>query len=63
MCVPRLPGRVDEGAGVTLDLPSGRRIAIVGPSGAGKSMLLSALVRFTPIAQGTVTFVVSTWST
>ncbi len=53
---PRLPGRVDEGAGVTLDLPSGRRIAIVGPSGAGKSMLLSALVRFTPIAQGTVTF-------
>lgn len=53
---PLLPGRVTSGAGVTLDLPPGRRIAIVGASGAGKSMLLSALVRFTPIAQGTVTF-------
>jgi len=52
---PELPGRINSGPGVTLDLPPGRRIAIVGSSGAGKSMLLSALVRFTPIAQGTIT--------
>ena len=53
---PHLPGRCTGGAGVTLDLPAGRRVAVVGASGAGKSMLLAALVRFTPIAQGTVTY-------
>ncbi|GAA4914863.1 ATP-binding cassette subfamily C protein/ATP-binding cassette subfamily C protein CydC [Stackebrandtia albiflava] len=52
---PELPGRRSHGAGVTLDLPPGRRIGIVGASGAGKSMLLASLVRFTPVAQGTVT--------
>ena len=33
-------------ADVTLDLPEGRRIALVGPSGAGKSTLAALLVRF-----------------
>ena len=41
-------------AGVSLDLPPGKRIAIVGASGAGKTMLLSMLVRFTGIARGRV---------
>ncbi|MGH8879188.1 MAG: ATP-binding cassette domain-containing protein, partial [Stackebrandtia sp.] len=52
----------DEGAeasgraasGVSLDLPPGKRVAIVGASGAGKTMLLSMLVRFTGIARGQV---------
>ena len=29
-----------------LDLPEGKRIAIVGPSGAGKSTLVNLLLRF-----------------
>lgn len=34
--------------GVNLDLPQGRRLALVGPSGAGKSSLINALLRFYP---------------
>ncbi|MGI4855380.1 MAG: thiol reductant ABC exporter subunit CydC, partial [Janthinobacterium lividum] len=40
--------------GLDLDLPAGRRIAIVGPSGAGKSSLIGALLRFYPIQSGSI---------
>jgi len=40
--------------GVDLDLPQGRRLALVGPSGAGKSSLVGALLRFYPY-QGSIT--------
>lgn len=38
--------------GVDLEVPPGRRIAIVGPSGAGKSTLGQVLVRFVGIDSG-----------
>ncbi len=40
--------------GVDLDLPQGRRIALVGASGAGKSSLVGALTRLYP-CQGSIT--------
>lgn len=40
--------------GVDLDLPQGRRIALVGASGAGKSSLAAALLHLYPY-QGTIT--------
>jgi thiol reductant ABC exporter CydC subunit len=41
------PGRARPALdGVDLDLPPGRRVALVGPSGAGKSTLADVLVRF-----------------
>lgn len=40
--------------GVDLDLPQGRRLAVVGPSGAGKSSLVGALTRLYPY-QGSIT--------
>jgi ATP-binding cassette, subfamily C, bacterial CydC len=41
--------------GVDLDLPPGRRIALVGPNGAGKSTVASVLLRFVELTAGTVT--------
>jgi ATP-binding cassette, subfamily C, bacterial CydC len=42
-------------AGIDLDLPPGRRIAIVGPTGAGKSTIAALLLRFCAAETGTVT--------
>jgi ATP-binding cassette subfamily B protein len=41
---------------VTLDLPAGRRVAIVGPTGSGKSTLLSLLPRLLDPTSGHVLF-------
>ncbi|MBG6102225.1 ATP-binding cassette subfamily C protein CydC [Micromonospora vinacea] len=41
--------------GVSLDLPAGRRIAVVGPSGAGKSTLAAVLTGTVQPASGRVT--------
>jgi thiol reductant ABC exporter CydC subunit len=41
--------------GIDLDLPPGRRVAVVGPSGAGKSTLAAVLVRFLEYDGGSVT--------
>jgi ATP-binding cassette subfamily C protein CydC len=41
--------------GVDLDLPPGRRIAVVGRSGAGKSTLVNALMRFHDLESGRIT--------
>jgi ATP-binding cassette subfamily C protein CydC len=38
--------------GIDLDLPAGRRIAVVGPSGAGKTTLLLTLAGLLPAAAG-----------
>jgi thiol reductant ABC exporter CydC subunit len=40
--------------GMDLPLPAGRRVAVVGPSGAGKSTLAAVLLRFLPVAAGSV---------
>lgn len=40
--------------GVGLELPPGRRVAVVGPSGAGKTTLAEVLVRFLEPAAGEV---------
>lgn len=40
--------------GVSYDLPSGRRLAILGPSGCGKSSLLRAVAGLEPVAGGQV---------
>jgi ATP-binding cassette, subfamily C, bacterial CydC len=41
--------------GIDLDLPPGRRVALVGPNGAGKSTVASVLLRFVELTAGTVT--------
>jgi thiol reductant ABC exporter CydC subunit len=48
------PGRSWALDGIDLDLPPGRRVAIVGPSGAGKTTLAATLLRFLPY-EGSVT--------
>jgi ATP-binding cassette subfamily C protein CydC len=49
---PDAPWALD---GVDLDLPAGRRVAIVGRSGSGKSSLAAVLVRFRDLDSGQVT--------
>jgi ATP-binding cassette subfamily C protein CydC len=49
---PDAPWALD---GVDLDLPPGRRLAIVGRSGSGKSSLAAALVRFRDLDSGQIT--------
>lgn len=40
---------------VTLDIPAGKKVALVGPSGAGKSTIFNILLRFYDCDTGTVT--------
>ena len=51
---PDEPWALGADGGVDLDLPPGRRIALVGPSGAGKSTLAAVLFRFRDPDAGTV---------
>jgi ATP-binding cassette subfamily C protein CydC len=41
---------------INLSIPQGSHLAIVGPSGSGKSTLINALMRFWPVADGTIQF-------
>ena len=41
--------------GVSLELPPGRRVALVGPNGAGKSTVAAVLLRFVELAGGMAT--------
>src|SRR5205807_1452905 len=49
---PGQPARAVDG--VDVELPPGRRVAIIGPSGAGKSALAAVLLRFLPYEDGSV---------
>ncbi len=40
--------------GISLDVRSGRKIALVGQSGAGKSTIVQLLMRFYPLGSGTI---------
>lgn len=40
--------------GVSLVVPSGRRVALVGPNGAGKSTLLKAIAGLLPVRSGSI---------
>jgi ABC-type multidrug transport system fused ATPase/permease subunit len=50
----RWPGGPEALRGVDLDLPAGRRVAVVGPSGSGKTTLTQALLRFVEPSSGEV---------
>ncbi|NII09778.1 thiol reductant ABC exporter subunit CydC [Oleiagrimonas sp. C23AA] len=57
--IERLGLRYDEQApwvldGLDLDLPAGRRVAILGRSGSGKSSLVNALTRLYPYQRGQI---------
>jgi ABC-type transport system involved in cytochrome bd biosynthesis fused ATPase/permease subunit len=45
-------GRPDQVAPTALDLPPGRRVAVVGPNGSGKSTLLAVLARHLDPSRG-----------
>jgi thiol reductant ABC exporter CydC subunit len=49
------PGEPFALTGIDLDLPPGRRVALVGPSGAGKSTVAAVLLRFCELAGGSAT--------
>ncbi|MGI9004699.1 MAG: thiol reductant ABC exporter subunit CydC [Streptosporangiaceae bacterium] len=49
---PGGPMAVDR---ISLDLPPGRRVALVGPNGAGKSTVAAVLLRFLEVAGGWAT--------
>ncbi len=48
---PGLPRALD---GVSMRLPAGGRVAVTGSSGAGKSSLVTALLRYWPLEDGTL---------
>lgn len=45
----------DTVVGINLDLPPGRKVALVGPNGCGKSTLAALMVRFLDPTEGSVT--------
>ncbi|MFT4664387.1 MAG: ATP-binding cassette subfamily B protein [Polaribacter sp.] len=51
------PTRTDRPilTGIDLDIPSGRKVALVGPSGAGKSTIIQLLLQFYKIQGGNIT--------
>ena len=40
--------------GITIDVPAGKRVALVGPSGAGKTTILNLIPRFYDVDRGSV---------